>query len=269
MKSLPWFRAYTEMVDDEKLRLLAFEDRWHFVALLCLKGQGLIDEGGPLLFRKVAVKLGIDTRTLDEVARRIAEVGLIDEVTLQPIAWNSRQMRSDKDMTNAERQARYRDSLKDKKSVSNALRNVTVTRIDTDTDIDKDKEEANASVAVKPAAVAAVQPSCPADDLIDLYHELMPLNPPVRIINDARRKSIRARWKEASLLTCSPFGYSNRQDGIVAWRKFFEVCAESEFLTGRAKAMPGKPPFVADIDFLFSPSGFAKCLENKYHREAA
>lgn len=140
MKSLPWFRAYTEMVDDEKLRLLAFEDRWHFVALLCLKGQGLIDEGGPLLFRKVAVKLGIDARTLDEVARRIAEVGLIDEVTLQPIAWNSRQMRSDKDMTNAERQARYRDSLKDKKPVSNALRNVTVTRIDIDTDTDIDKE---------------------------------------------------------------------------------------------------------------------------------
>ena len=140
MKSLPWFRAYTEMVDDEKLRLLAFEDRWHFVALLCLKGQGLIDEGGPLLFRKVAVKLGIDTRTLDEVARRIAEVGLIDEVTLQPIAWNSRQMRSDKDLTNAERQARYRESLKDKLCVSNALRNVTVTRIEVDTDTDIDKE---------------------------------------------------------------------------------------------------------------------------------
>lgn len=129
--------------------------------------------------------------------------------------------------------------------------------------------EANASVAGKPAVVAAAQPSCPADDLISLYHELMPLNPPVKVINDARRKAIRARWKEAALLTCQPFGYDNRQDGILAWRRFFEVCSESEFLTGRASAMPGKPPFVADIDFLFSPSGFAKCLENKYHREAA
>lgn len=134
---------------------------------------------------------------------------------------------------------------------------------------EEEGNEAIASVAGKPAAVVAAQTTCPADDLIDLYHELMPLNPPVRIINESRRKAIRARWKEASLLTCSPFGYSNRQDGILAWRKFFEVCAESEFLTGRAQAMPGKPPFVADIDFLFSPSGFAKCLENKYHREAA
>lgn len=31
----------------------------------------------------------------------------------------------------------------------------------------------------------------------------------------------------------------------------------------------GKPPFVADIDFIFSPGGFAKTLENKYHRDAA
>jgi len=52
-----WFRAYADMVDDEKLRLLAFEDRWHFVALLCCKRAGLLDNGDPhdLLCRKVAV----------------------------------------------------------------------------------------------------------------------------------------------------------------------------------------------------------------------
>ncbi len=127
---------------------------------------------------------------------------------------------------------------------------------------------ANATVAGKPAEAAA-QSTCPTEDLIKLYHELMPLNPPVKVINDGRRKAIRARWKEAALLSCQPFGYSNREDGLIAWRRFFTVCAESEFLTGRVPAMQGKPPFVADIDFLFSPSGFAKCLENKYHRESA
>jgi hypothetical protein len=127
---------------------------------------------------------------------------------------------------------------------------------------------AAAAVASKPAKVAAQQ-ACPTDELIKLYHELMPLNPQVKVINDARRKAIGARWKEAALLSCQPFGYSNKEEGIVAWRQFFEVCAASEFLTGRAQAMQGKPPFIADIDFLFSPAGFAKCLENKYHRESA
>lgn len=132
-KKLPWFRAYTEMVDDEKLRLLAFEDRWHFVALLCLKGQGVLDESDALLFRKVAVKLGVDMRTLEEVARRLAEVGLIDEKTLQPLAWDSRQFKSD---SSAERVAAYRER---KKQAVKRDGNVTVTAQDTDTETDTDK----------------------------------------------------------------------------------------------------------------------------------
>lgn len=79
-KQLPKFRAYTRMVDGDKLKLLTFEDRWHFVVLLCLKGEGLLDKGdGPcLLMRKVAVQLGLDVRSLEEGGRRLIEVGLID-----------------------------------------------------------------------------------------------------------------------------------------------------------------------------------------------
>lgn len=132
------------------------------------------------------------------------------------------------------------------------------------------KQEETTSVADKSATVQQIgKPPCPADTIIALYHELMPLNPAVKVLNEARRKTIRARWKEAAELDCAPFGYSDREGGIAAWRQFFEICAESDFLTGKAQAQPGKPPFIADIDFLMSPSGFAKCLENKYHRDAA
>lgn len=110
---------------------------------------------------------------------------------------------------------------------------------------------------------------CPVSNLVALYHECMPMNPHVKILNEARKKAIRARWKEAALLDAKPFGYTTKAEGLAAWRVFFTVCAESTFLTGRAPTVPGKPPFVADIDFIFSPSGFAKTLENKYHRDAA
>lgn len=139
-KPMPWFRAYTEMVDDEKLRLLAFEDRWHFVALLCLKGQGVLDANDALMMRKVAVKLGIDLRTLEDVARRLAEVGLIDQETLQPLAWDSRQMKSD---TSAARTRAYRDRMKRHSDVTVTAQesDVTVTAQEVDTDTDKDKEK--------------------------------------------------------------------------------------------------------------------------------
>lgn len=86
MKSLPWLRLYTECIDDEKLGLLAFEDRWHFVALLCLKGKTLLDsEKNPeMLRRKVALKMGLTVQELENVSRRLSQVGLIDFATLLP-----------------------------------------------------------------------------------------------------------------------------------------------------------------------------------------
>lgn len=153
---LPWFRAYTEMVDDEKLKLLAFEDRWHFMALLCIKGQGLLDkdEAAALKLRKVAVKMGLDLRTLDEVARRLEEVGLIDRNTLQPVKWDDRQMRSDADPTSNERKRRQRERQKaagseagkgDTEESRGTVTEVTRTEEDTDTDTEEDRNTSPAA----------------------------------------------------------------------------------------------------------------------------
>jgi len=111
--------------------------------------------------------------------------------------------------------------------------------------------------------------ACPVQSIINLYHECMPDNPTVKTVNKSREGAIKQRWREAAKLTCKPFGYSSREDGLASWRRFFEICAQSDFLTGKVRPRPGMSPFIADIDFLFSPTGFAKTLENKYHREAA
>lgn len=107
--TMQWFRLYHRIVDDEKLRLLAFEDRWHFVALCCLKGEGLLDTpDDSLRARKIAVKLGVQVRELEEIGRRLQEVGLVDE-TLSPVSWDELQYRSD---SSAERVKRYREARK-------------------------------------------------------------------------------------------------------------------------------------------------------------
>ncbi len=176
MSKMPWFRAYTEMIDDEKLRLLAFEDRWHFVAIMCLKGQGVLDANDPLMMRKAAVKIGVDLRTLEEIARRLAEVGLIDKDTLQPLQWESRQMRSDADTTAAERKRRQRERAKGRAQVTenaadtqghsdvtdaSRVTGVTVTR--TEEDIDTDKEEKITTTARARSAAPAARAHTAAD----------------------------------------------------------------------------------------------------------
>jgi hypothetical protein len=99
MKSLPWFRMWAEAVDDEKLRLLDFADRWHFVAFLCCKALGILDErDDDLRWRKLCVKMGLESADLEAVMKRLVTVGIVScngEKKFQPVAWNKRQFVSD------------------------------------------------------------------------------------------------------------------------------------------------------------------------------
>jgi len=126
---LPWFRAYAKMVDDEKLRLLAFEDRWHFVAILCCKCMGLLDKGDEreLLRRKMGVKLGLARRELDAMADRLAELHLIDPETFQPVAWEDLQARSDCS-TSRVRAFRERQATKRGETVSETVPSISVSQ---------------------------------------------------------------------------------------------------------------------------------------------
>jgi hypothetical protein len=109
--------------------------------------------------------------------------------------------------------------------------------------------------------------NCPIDLIVQAYHRAMPENPRCRIVTAARKSAIRARWREAAKLKdVGPFGYDTPEQGVRAWGKFFQICEQSDFLAGRTTSSDGRPPFIADIDFLMSPSGFVKILENKYHR---
>jgi len=144
----PWFRMYAEAVDDEKLRLLAFEDRWHFVAILCLKCQGSLDSDAPHLDRRVALKLGLQLPQLDELKRRLMDVGLVTE-EWQPVKWADRQFESD---ASAERTRAWRERNSKKRH-----RDVTVTAQDTDTDTEQNRTEKKTTAAAPPAWVADFQ----------------------------------------------------------------------------------------------------------------
>jgi len=134
---------------------------------------------------------------------------------------------------------------------------------------EQEQEQETKAEGDAPPVVSRAAAPCPYQQVIDLYHETLPDNPQCKVVSKARKAAIKARWTEAAALTCKPFGYVSREEGLSAWRQFFEVCAESDFLTGRTPPTQGRPPFIADIDFLMSPSGFARTLENKYHRDAA
>lgn len=142
---MQWFRLYNDIVDNHKIRMLAFEDRWHFIAIMACHSQEL--GGGDEFFeRSLAIKLGVQVRELEEIQRRLMDVNLIDANWI-PIGWDDRQFLSDNSHA---RVKKYREKQRLSKSVTKVKRdcNVSVTVQETDTDTDTDTEQINITARV-------------------------------------------------------------------------------------------------------------------------
>ena len=96
MTSNPWFRLYAEFATDPVVQSLAFEDQRHFVVLMCLKCNGVLDRNIDTRARNRIILrgLGLDAATAEEAKRRLMEVGLVEKNWQIP-AWNERQFVSD------------------------------------------------------------------------------------------------------------------------------------------------------------------------------
>lgn len=121
-------------------------------------------------------------------------------------------------------------------------------------------------------------PECPHEQIVALYHELLPSCPRVMEWTPARQASLRQRWREKSKPNSTGPGYSNIEDGIAWWREFLSWVARSKFLTGQSDGSNGRRPFVADLEWLLKSGNFTKVIEGKYedqqgaplgHREKA
>lgn len=97
-------------------------------------------------------------------------------------------------------------------------------------------------------------PNCPIQEIVDLYHEVLPELPKTQVLTEKRKTQIRQRWRDFPSMRA-----------LDRWRAFFEFVRESDFLMGRVDPMPGRKVFVADLEFLTTASKFVKVIEKKYH----
>ena len=250
MKELPWLRLYGDTVDNEKIRLLAFEDRWHFIALLCVKRQGILGSNPNLLTRKISVKLGIQLRELDEVKRRLMEVELIDE-NFNPIGWEEKQYKSD---SSTERTRKYRENKKKKECDNNETSQERHSDLlDTDTDTDTDTELKPIDTKVSIVGKEKQIPDCPHQEIISLFLKNIPTGIEPRSWDGNRAATLKARWRE-----------SEKRRDIEWWSRFFEYIAKSDFLTGKIDT-PGRKPFEINLPWIVKKENFDKIIDGQYH----
>lgn len=105
------------------------------------------------------------------------------------------------------------------------------------------------------AKVATID--CPHDEIVALYHELMPANPRVRAWTGTRQSNLRARWRE-----------DEKRQSLDYWRRLLTYASQSAFLTGQ-KSGPDGRPFLPGLDWLVKPENFAKLIEGRYHDRSA
>lgn len=99
--------------------------------------------------------------------------------------------------------------------------------------------------------------SCPHEQIIAAYHELLPMGRQVKVWSEARRAKLRSRWRE-----------DKKRQSLDWWRKFFAYIAGSDFLTGRTSA-PNRSPFEIGLEWIVTPENFAKIVEGKFENREA
>lgn len=97
------------------------------------------------------------------------------------------------------------------------------------------------------------QNNCPHDEIIALYHEILPMCPQIRIWSKKRRGYLQQRWRESA-----------KHQTLDWWRGYFQHVKKSDFLIGKVQAQNGRQPFLADLEWLIRPDNFIKVIEGRY-----
>jgi uncharacterized protein YdaU (DUF1376 family) len=91
------------------------------------------------------------------------------------------------------------------------------------------------------------------EEILKLYHQILPMCPKVVMLTTKRKGQIAARWKSGVL------------PDLETWKSYFEFVSKSDWLTGKIDPSPGRKRFVADLEWITSETNFTKIWEKKYH----
>jgi len=93
-------------------------------------------------------------------------------------------------------------------------------------------------------------PLCPQQDILKIYHRVLPELPRVKQWPEGLQAILRTRWKE-----------DPARQTLEWWESYFMYIHNSDFLMGRTKEA-----FLADLEWVIRPKNFTKIANGRYHR---
>lgn len=115
---------------------------------------------------------------------------------------------------------------------------------------------------VKKVNEQAVIP-CPYDEIIGLYHEILPELPRVLLRTAARERALRKTWAWVltSRLSNQQRRAENREQALGWFRRYFERTSRNDFLMGRTPRNDRHANWKCDLDFLLTERGMRHVIE--------
>ena len=135
---MKWFKLYPEIANHPRLRILSFEDRWHYVSLMCAKADGTLDQpNDKLRDQMLSVHLGLSPVEMAAVKERLMDVELISQ-DWDIINWEDKQS-SDATGAARKRRQRAREKLAKEEELRNKNKEQNVTVTGQSRDIEKEE----------------------------------------------------------------------------------------------------------------------------------
>lgn len=129
---------------------------------------------------------------------------------------------------------------------------------------EQEQEQEKEQEKKKPSASSPAKlTTCPLDQIVAVYHEVLPELPKVRVMDKAREKAIRERWAWVMSST-RPDGTRRAEtleQGLTWFREYFGLTRENDFLMGRTPRSGEHANWRPDIEFLCKSQGLKHVLE--------
>lgn len=111
--------------------------------------------------------------------------------------------------------------------------------------------------------LSAGRATCPFEEIIASYTEILPELPGVRVVDSDRKNAIAKRWEW--VLTSKRTDGSRRAetpDQAMEWfRKYFQLARDNDFVMGRTQRSSAHQNWKCDIEFLMSSKGLKQVIE--------
>lgn len=265
---MDWFRMYGDMPNDPKIGTLSDAEFRTWVELLCYACKA--EKGGNTGLTLDTVNWAL-RRNVTETFQKLLDTNLVcfnEQKEICIVSWTKRQYDSDSSTDRVRRHRAKKAESSKNQDVSESHEEETNETLQERSGNGPEQNRTEQNRVTNPnglvvASDAADEPSrpgkpaCPHQQIIALYHELLPANPAIRDWTDNRAALLRARWNEDA-----------KRQNLDYWKRFFAFIAESEFLTGRKVGKDGRT-FTPGLEWIVKPENFSKIREGRYHSKEA